>query len=565
MKKVWKIYETNPRLREAIASELGVSPLLAQILVNRNIRTPEDAHFFLFGDLSSCHDPFLFKDMDKAVARIQKAVQGKEKILIYGDYDVDGITSIALLFFILCKMGACVETFIPNRLEEGYGLNLRAVELAREKGVSLLITVDCGINSLKEVEYANECGIDVIVTDHHEIREDILPSAFAIIDAHQKDCGYPFKGLAGVGVVYKLARALMGGSGKEAEQYLDLVALGTIADIAPLNGENRILVKAGLKELRKTKNTGLAALMEVAGIDPAGVNSRHVGFILGPRINAMGRVGAADTALELFLCGEEHKALDIAKILDRENRNRQAIEKDLLASAGELIRSEIDTDNERFIVLAQEGWHPGVLGIAASRIAEEWNLPVVLISIDGENGKGSGRSIEGFNLFEALKEAREHLIDFGGHESACGIRIRKEKIGDFTKAVGMVAKKYFLSGKELVPELKIDMNLPFAHVGMKLIKEMEMLTPYGPDNTEPVFSTNGIRVKNSPRTIGKSGFKFLATCGDLTCEAVTFNKKNVNKPGPGGMINLAYTPSINSWGGIETIQLNIRDLELLPK
>ena len=565
MEITWKVCETNPRLREMLSRELGVSSVFAQVLLNRDITSAEQAQEFLFGDLSSCHDPFLLKDMDRAVARIKIAAEKGEKVLIYGDYDVDGVTSTALLADTFGRMGMEYETFIPNRLEEGYGLNIRAVALARDRGVKLIVTVDCGINSAEEVKCSNSYGIDVIVTDHHEVKSEHIPPAYAIINPHQPGCDYPFKHLAGVGVAYKLSRALTEGRESEPDKYLDLVALGTIADVAPLNGENRILVKAGMKELREAGNEGLKALMEVARVDPEKLTCRDIGFALSPRINAMGRVGSANVALDLLMCGDETRAREIARTLDRENRNRQSIEKDIFKQALERAEKEIDPEEDDVIVLADKAWHPGVIGIVASRLMEEYHMSAILIALADGKGKGSGRAMEGVNFFKVISEAGEYLTDFGGHEAACGIRIREENIEPFRKKLAEVIKKHLSDGKAVVPELKIDLNLPFAHIGVKLINELSMLMPHGPDNIEPVFSTSDIRVKNTPRDIGRNGFKFLATCGNLTCEAVTFRKNSIAKPRPGDVINLAYTPTINSWQGIDTIQLNIRDLRSSDK
>jgi len=561
--KIWKVYDPNPRLRDTLCSEMGVSPLFAQILLNRGIITPVQAQSFLFGGLSSCHDPFLMKDMDKAVARIKKAAQKKEKVLIHGDYDVDGVTSTALLSSVLTCMDIEHETFIPNRLEEGYGFNAGAVSLARGKGIGLIITVDCGINSFDEVSSAKDHGIDVIITDHHEIRSEELPPALAVIDVHREDCAYPFKGLAGVGVAYKLAKALMGLRGDDVDCHLDLVALGTVADIVSLNGENRILVKEGLKRLKDTDKCGLKALMEISRIKQESLTSRHISFALGPRINAMGRVGSANVALDLLMCRDPENARIIAGVLEKENRNRQAIEKDLLGEVMKAAVKEIQAGGRSVMVLAGESWHQGVLGIVASKITEEYDLPAVLIGFEGENGKGSGRSVDGFNLFEALEEVGSYLSDFGGHEAACGVRIRRDAMDDFRNALNRVAGRRLAARKKKAPELKIDLNLPFSHIEMRLVRELEMLMPYGPDNLEPVFSTNSIRVKSSPRQLRGGGFKFLASCGNLTCEAITFRRNKVAKPARGSTINLAYTPSVNDWEGIETIQLNIKDLQVV--
>ena len=562
MEKIWKICEPDQRLQKMLCDGLGITSSFAQLLLNRGIRTQEHARTFLFGDLTSCHDPFLLKDMDKGVSRILTAVENKEKILIYGDYDVDGVTSSALLSYVLNDLEADHEVFIPNRLEDGYGVNVRAIARARDHGVKLIITVDCGINSYKEVDCANDYGIDVVVTDHHEMKENERPSACAVIDPHQPECEYPYKGLAGVGVAYKLARALMKGREHLVDEHLDLVALGTVADVSPMDGENRILVKRGLKQLANTKKTGLAALMETARIKPENLTCRHIGFGLAPRINAMGRVGSANVALELLMCSDPENARSLARQLDQENKNRQAIEKDLLETVTNILKAD-PIEDENVIVLAGEGWHVGVLGIVASRLADRYDIPAILISIDGEKGKGSGRSAGGVNLFESINKCGSDLLAFGGHEAACGLKISKDKIEGFRKALNSEVVHHVSREAEKASELLIDLDIPFSQIGVKLVSELMLLMPFGHGNVEPIFATKSIEVKNTPRDIGRSGFKFLATCGNLTCEAITFKKDKVLKPKRGNGVNIAFTPSINSWGGIDTIQLNIKDLQIV--
>jgi len=563
MKNNWKVYRSNPNLGETISKELGITPYFAQILINRGITKKEEAQDFLFGNLSACHDPFLMKDMDKAVFRIKQAIANKEKILIYGDYDVDGVTSTALLAIVLGYMGAEYETFIPNRLVEGYGMNIRAVAKAREDNIKLIITVDCGINSVKEVDSANKHGIDVVITDHHEVKIGEIPKAYAIVDPHQKECKYPFKFLAGVGVAYKLAKALLQEDEDFVDKQLDLVALGTIADVVPVLGENRLLIKQGLRKLRKAERPGLKALMDIAGVDPEKITTRSIGFGLAPRINAMGRVGSANGALELLLSKDSLESKNLAQTLDDENKNRQSIEKNILKQAIERLRTESSIENDNVIVLGDDDWHPGVLGIVASRITEEFLKPAILVAFEGNKGKGSGRSVEGFNLFEAINSAGDFLIDFGGHKAACGIKIEKEKFDDFKIELNKNALNYFQDKEETVPDLKIDLKIPFSHVGIKLIDEINMLMPYGSGNHEPVFCTSGIKVKTRPRDIGRNGVKFLGTCGSLTIEAITFRKNLIEIPKQGDIVDLVYSPSINSWNGIDSIQLNIKDLDII--
>ncbi len=559
-KMKWKTGSFNPRQQKILSDELAVSPYLAQLLINRGMTTPDAARDFLFGDLSFSHDPFLMKDMDRAVQRIRQAVLAGEKILVYGDYDVDGVTSTALLSEILRDIGANCETFIPHRMDDGYGLNSKAVSLAKENGVKVIVTVDCGVNSVEEVDFANKLGIDVIVTDHHEVRADSLPAACAVVAPRREDCTYPFKDLAGVGIAYKLARVLLGDKAVLADRHLDLVALGTIADVVPLNGENRILAKAGLEKLRVTDRPGIKALVNIAGLEQRGLTCRNIAFALAPRINAMGRVGSADMSLELFTTRDASRAVKIASTLDTENRNRRLIEKDILKSALEKAKREVDLDREKVIVLADEAWHPGVIGIVASRIAEEFLKPTILIALNGEDGKGSGRAGKGFNLFKAVSGADEYLVGFGGHEAACGVKIKKDNIERFREKLNSVAGDCFLSEEEGLPEIDIDLEMPLSGLGLKLIKEIDLLMPYGPANREPAFSTEKLKVKTRPREIGKSGVKFIVTDGRVSCEAITFRKNFFYRPSPGETIDLAYTPSINSYNGIDSLQLNIRDI-----
>jgi len=559
----WEICEPNERLQQLLFKELSISPVIAQLLINRGIRAVKDARDFLFGDLTFCHDPFLMKGMKAAVPRIKEAISKKEKIMIYGDYDVDGVTSVAVLASVLSLMGADYETFIPNRMEDGYGLNITAVTNARDKGVKLLITVDCGINSVKEVECANECGIDVIITDHHVVKARKPPPAYAIIDPHQSDCEYPFKNLAGVGVAYKLARALVSEEEEQIDAELDMVALGTIADIVPLNGENRILAKAGLKKLRSGKRAGIKALLDVARLDPEKLTCRHIGFVLGPRINAMGRISSADIALDLLMSRDSTQAREIAQILDQENKNRQGIEKDILKQALEMVKEQLEPEKQNIIVLADESWHPGVIGIVASRITESYNRPAILIALEGEDGKGSGRGIDGFDLFGAIQMAGEHLEDFGGHKQACGLRIKKDKINLFRSALNERSEEVSETEKAPCKKLYIDLCLPFSHINLKLAKELDLLMPYGPENETPVFCLRGLRVNTAPKNIGKNGMKFYVSCGNITGEALTFKKDLFTKPRIGDIVDLAFTLSVNTWNGVDSVQMTLKDLHII--
>jgi single-stranded-DNA-specific exonuclease len=426
-------------------------------------------------------------------------------------------------------------------------------------GVTLIITVDCGITSFKEIEQASALKIDVVITDHHEILNSKVPAAYAVINPLQSDCVYPFKHLAGVGIAYKLVKALYEGTPHFAEDFLDLVSLGTVADIAPLIGENRVLAKHGLDELNKRERVGLRALMDVANLD-GNISSGHIGFVLGPRINAMGRIGSPQKAIELLLSTEIGPAMDLAKVLSTENRNRQKIEAKILEEALAKVEREVNFKQHRVIVLAGNNWHPGVIGIVASRIADRFYRPAILISLDGKLGKGSGRSIENFHLFEYLLRCKGLLAGFGGHESACGITIEKDKIQEFTDLINAEAFKDADEGI-FNPKLNIEMDIPLDNLNEDVIREIEALAPFGPDNPRPVLSSRNVYIKDPPRHIGKSGFKFWVTDSRITCEAVTFSKGNFDMPKAGSGVDLAYIPSINNWQGVQSIQLELKDIK----
>ncbi len=559
MEKIWKTTRPDPDLQDRLSGALNVSKITAQLLINRGLSDPQTAKEFLSCRLISCHHPSLLKDMEKAMSRINEAVSKGERILVYGDYDVDGITGVALLSSALCSLGAVVDTHIPNRLEEGYGLNLPAIRAAHKKRASLIITVDCGITSFKEVEYANSLDVDVIITDHHEIVGEKIPDAYAIINPLQGDCPYPFKHLAGVGLAYKLTESLLEGSGLLAEDFLDLVSLGTVADIVPQVGENRILTRHGLTRLNRTQRTGLRALIKASGLTGKDISSGHIGFVLGPRINAMGRIGSPRVALDLLLTDDELEASRLADVLNTENRNRQKVESRILDEALVRLQEEVDFKRHKVIVLASANWHSGVIGIVASRLVEKFCRPAILISLDGKIGKGSGRSVNNVNLFELLAKCRRALLGFGGHESACGLTIEKERIEDFREIINSVAKEY-IKDEDLMPELEIDMDITLSALREKVIYEIESLAPFGPENPRPVLSSHNLIVKDIPRLIGKSGFKLHVTDRKTTCEAVSFGRGGLDIPKVGQEVDIAFTPSINTWQGLPSIQLELRSI-----
>lgn len=562
MKKTWRVKEEKPCIQKELAPALNISKVTAQLLINRGIDDPRKAAEFLNASLSSCHSPHLLKDMDKAVPRVKQAISRGEKIVVYGDYDVDGMTSVSLLYSALKNLGGVVESYIPNRLEEGYGLNSHAIKTIHHSGASLIITVDCGITSFKEIEYARSLGIDVIITDHHEILEGQTPSAYAIINPLQESCKYPFKHLAGVGLAYKLAKALYEDTPFFAEDFLDLVSLGTVADVAPLIGENRILTKYGLEEINSRSRIGLNALMEVSGLNGKDISAGHIGFILGPRINAMGRVGSPEKALKLLLTRDVEEARKYAKMLDFENRNRQKIEARVLDEALNKIEREVNFKYHNVIVLSGENWHPGVIGIVASRLVDKYYRPAILISLDGKLGKGSGRSTEGFHLFNYLLKCKDLLVGFGGHETACGITIAKDCIDQFRERINLEAFKE-TQDRFIDRTLDIDMDIPLSALNTNMLDEIETLSPFGIDNPEPVLSSRDLIVKDGPRRIGKNGFKIWVTNNTVTCEAVSFGRGDLEMPKTGSRVDLAYAPSINDWQGVRSIQLGLKDIRIV--
>ncbi|MCP4649028.1 MAG: single-stranded-DNA-specific exonuclease RecJ [PVC group bacterium] len=559
MQKIWKFRELDGHKHKAFAAELGVSPILAQILLNRGISDPDQARTFLRCDMKDCHDPFLLKDMSKSVSRVQKAIKYKEKIVIYGDYDVDGVTSCAVLFYVLSDLGADVSCYIPHRIEQGYGLNLESCQTLKEQGVSLVITVDCGVSGFQEIEYLKEAGVDVIITDHHQPLERGVPDALCVINPWQKKCSYPYKELAGVGLAYKLALGVSAGT-LDISEHLDLVALGTICDVAPLTGENRILVKHGLERLSNTKKEGLRALKDIAKIRAKKLSTHHVGFMFGPRLNAMGRMGSAEKSLELLLSTDYAQAYKLAQILDQENRTRQKTEQKILKEALSMVESQINFKHHRTVVLHNDAWHPGVIGIVASRIAERFYRPTILISTQEGIGKGSGRSIRDFHLFDNLSKCNHLLEGFGGHANAAGISILEENLADFKQAFNDLAS-HDLTPEKLQPIVDVDMEVTLSALSEKLINDLEKCAPFGIGNSRPVFASQDLKLKQRPKILRGETFKLWLTDEKITCEAIG----RLNGVAPTSLnegFSIVYSPSINDWQGISTIQLQLKDIRL---
>jgi single-stranded-DNA-specific exonuclease len=548
---------------------LGVSPLTARILQNRGIVDPDRARQFLSPALSDLPDPFLMKDARLAAGRILQAVRRREKIALFGDYDVDGTTAVALLFLFLREAGAEAEFYLPQRLKEGYGLNLRAVKQIREGGARLLITADCGVSNLEEIRWAQENGLDVIVTDHHEIPET-LPPALALLNPKQKDCPYPFKELAGVGVAFNLVIALRSvlredgawenGGMPNLKDYLDLVALGTVSDVVPLTGANRVIAKHGLAQLARSSRAGIVALRESAGLGNGDVDTTAVNFRFAPRINAAGRLDDAAEAVRMLISADLGEARRIASRLAELNLQRQRLEERILAEAREMIAAGPGLDRKKTFVFASADWHPGVIGIVASRLTEEFHRPAILIALKGKTGKGSGRSIPSFSLYRALKSCEKWLERFGGHEQAVGLAISEEAIPGFSRAFEEFAEAN-LAPELLRPSLTLDTMVTLDQMNDSFLAELDSLAPFGIGNPEPVVGLNGLTVVDS-RPVGRNHLRLRVQEGQTVREAIGFRMAPLH-PLSRQRIKLAFSPQVNLYQGRRSLQLKILDLQPL--
>ena len=563
--KKWNIIQPDLIQQEELSRVLDISPAIAQLLINRSLGDVEQARAFLRGGVSELYNPFLMEGMHEAVARIKKAIKNKEKILIHGDYDVDGITSVVLVISTLRNFGAEPDYYVPDRIREGYGLGEAGIKKAVEIGASLVITVDCGISSYEEVNVLNAHKIDVIITDHHEVPK-ALPPAYAVVNPHRHDCAYPDKNLSGVSIAFKLCEALCSVfNTKDVWRRLDLVSLGTVSDVAPLIGENRILVKEGLKQLQNgSSNKGLKALIEASGLKKRKPGSFEIGFILGPRINATGRIGSADTAVRLLLTENMDEAKFLAKRLNEANRERQKIESVTLKEALSKIERDVNFKEHKVIVLHKKDWHNGVIGIVASRISDRFYRPTILISVKDGVGRGSGRSIENFHLFEALIGCEDILKEYGGHKYACGLTILEKNLGQFKKTINEIASSV-LTSDDLIPRFDIDVDMDLGLLDEGVVEEISGLQPFGEGNPCPVFCSRNLKLVYPPRILKGEHIKLHVTDkSGKTFEAIGFGlakdsdiELTLRKS---SLFDLAYTVSFNSWQGLNTIQLKIKDI-----
>lgn len=558
MNKKWQIYQIDEAKVEEIAKNYNINKLLATILVNRDIIEQGQIKKFLEPKRNDFYDPYQMPDMEIAVERIMKAIENEEKIIIYGDYDVDGITSVTVLKSFLEERGIKVGEYIPNRLEEGYGLNKKAIDKIVKDGNQLMITVDCGISAIEEVDYANRLGIETIITDHHEPGNE-LPKAIAVVDAKRKDNKYPFRNLAGVGVVFKLIQALgmrMGLAEKEYLKYLDIVCIGTISDIVPLVDENRVIVKLGLKLVEQTKNLGLKSIIKSSGYNQ--IDSNTVSFGVAPRINACGRMGHQEEALKLFLATDANEVSELTQKLNEYNKIRQETEKNIYNEAVEEIEKNKLYDKNT-IVIMKENWHHGVIGIVSSKITELYFKPSILLCEEGENGKGSGRSIPGFDLYEALTKCKQSIDKFGGHSMAIGINIKKDKFEEFKEELEKIAEEQNI--KEIVPILKIDAQIRLDDINKEMVESLKQLEPFGEENKMPVFAFRNLKI-NSIRALSEGKhLKLTLKDNKNIVNAIGFNLGELsNEYKIGDKVDVVGNLEINTFNGVSNIQINIKDI-----
>lgn len=561
--KRWVATEPDLDKVRSLAHGCGMTPLAAAALCARGIDTPEKARAFLETDAGCLYDPFLLPDMDKAVSVVQGAITQGERIVVFGDYDVDGVTSTCVMTRMLRSMGANVKHYIPDRLSEGYGLSVSAMDHLAQEGTRVIITVDSGVSAFEEIAHARALGMQVVVTDHHACREE-LPDANAVVNPKRMDSKYPFPELAGVGVAFKLACALAGEIGQQAvlERYADLVALGTVADVMPLRGENRIIVAAGLRRMAETSNIGLSMLLRESGQYGKKLTASVISFILAPRINAAGRLGHADMAAELFLTDDPRRAQSLAAALCEQNKQRQEAENEILNQALQKLRHEYDPLEDQMIVLAGENWHHGVIGIVCSRLCDRYACPTVLIALEDGIGKGSGRSVKGFHLYDALCDSAPLLERFGGHELAAGLTIKEENIAAFKKQMADWAKEH-VDPADLIPILHIDCPIEPEFITTHAIDGLDILEPFGMGNPQPIFSMNDLLVEeitpiSSDRhvrlTLSKDGTQYTAMLFGTGQGGCGFAQ--------GNYVDAAFCLEVNEYRGRRSVQLIIRDMKL---
>jgi len=559
---IWKLpgSETEKTTHNLI-SEHPMPPHFARMLALRDISSYDEVESFLHPSLDDLLDPFLMKDMEKAIERLKRAMKTGERVMILGDYDVDGVCGTALFIRVMSNLGVKVGYHIPDSFKEGYGVSTEGIDYAEKFGATLIISVDSGITALKEVEYSRDKGLDIIITDHHESQAG-LPNALAILNPKREECDYPFRELAGVGVMFKLLQALyvdLDMNPSDLYDELDLVALGTAADVVPLINENRVLVKSGIERMKNTANTGLAAIMEISGAVKNNTNSNSIIYILAPRLNAPGRLSSASKIVELLISENWMKALKIAEEIEKENAVRRKMNDQVYVEAEKMIHENLKNESMNCIVLASHNWHQGVIGIAASRLVEKYYLPTVLISLKGNSGKGSARSIKEFDICGAMSECEDILDNYGGHKYAVGLSIHTDKIDDFKRRFFNIINRELSSGIPS-PSLTIDSEIELSCVNENLVNFLKILSPFGECNQTPLLLTRNLKSTSNPRIVGKNHLKFKVTDGKRTFTAIAYNmgdyKNRVIFGAPS--IDILYNVEENEWMGKKNIQLVVK-------
>ena len=560
----WSLLNPDQNTVSSVKKAFRTSEVIARVLANRNILNPNLARPFFTPNLDMLHNPYLMQDMDKAVKRVLTNINSGKPIMVFGDYDVDGTTGAASLYLAFQKFGADVTYYIPDREKEGYGLSYHGIEVAKDIGIDLIITCDCGINAFVQVDFANEQNIDIIITDHHTTDTE-LPKAHAILNPKREDCEYPFKGLCGGGVAFKLITAI----GNELnipltdyEEIIPLITLGTAADVVPIKDENRVIVHHGLNILENLEKPGLKTLLELAGLK-GHISVGQLVFSIAPRINAAGRIGDANRAVELLVTDDQDKARLLAKELDNENKRRQIIQQAVVDEALLKVNAEADLKNENALVLANAGWHSGVVGIVASKIKEEFNRPTIIIALENGSGKGSARSVAGFDLYEALTACKTHLDDYGGHPMAAGLTLSNKKLEDFKKAFINFANER-LTEENLQATLTLDSEIALQDITPRFMEFLDKLSPYGPGNMRPKFAIRNAEIAGAPKVIGKTGehIRFKIRQGLKSYPAVGFGLSNKYEMLITGQpVDIACVVETNEWQGNTSIQMNVRDIK----
>lgn len=563
-KKYWLYNKLDNKKVEELENSLNITKPFAKTLLNRGIESPSQAKKFLNPSIEQLYDPFLLKDMNKVVSRLEKAVKNKEKICIYGDYDVDGIGSISILIKYFESIDYTVDFYIPDRLEEGYGLNKEAIEKIVNNGTRLIITVDCGISSVEEVDLANDLGAEIIITDHHQCPE-VLPNAYGIINPLQEGCNYPFNKLCGCGLAFKLIQALTPENifKQSIYDYLDITAIATIADVVSIRDENRIIVKAGLDYMSESKNPGIQALLKVSGFLNKKLNTGNIAFGIAPRINAAGRIGSAKSGVELLTTRDTNNASQIAGLLNEENKERQQIESDILNQAINIIEKNPKYKDDKVLVVYDKAWHPGVIGIVASRIVDIYYKPTVILGIEDDIAKGSARSIPGFNLFESMNKCKDLFIKFGGHDQAAGLSINVDNLESFAKEMNIIAEA-ILTEEDFIPKIIYDDMLKTEDIDGQLIEELEQMEPFGIGNPSPKFAIKGLKPIDI-RGVGDQGkhLKAKVESNGVNLDSIGFSLGQFKELiEPTDKIDLIFSPEFNIYNGNCNIQLNIKDIKI---